>query len=366
MVSPGSVVGVAYIPLLALYAFLSRYTRASDFLTIGLYRGTAAGVPDLVQGRSRYDAQFAYFMARFPGQNPPNAYDDPVIRWSRMLQPLLVRIVSAGNVALMPWAFLVIDVASVALGTAFLAHLLARHGQSRWLALAYGVYAGIQAAVFRDLADPLAILWLIVAFWGLLRNSPLQTAAALGFALLTRETLLPFVPVLLLPLALRRNWAALLSSAAIALVPFGIWQVALRLWLGKWGFVESGQVNHFARLPFSGAVHAYLAPQFGLIFTFVVVPTILIWVIAILDILERGVRASLLEPLAIATLLYSISLSFQNLDHWNDIWASGRLLAPVIPIALLLTPRALPWVRSGLISALLLSGCIVTFGVVWG
>lgn len=366
VLSPGTVVGVTYIPILVLYAFLSHYTRASDFLTIGLYRGTAAGVRDLVQGRSTYDAQFAYYMARFPGQNPPHAYDDAVIRWSRMLQPLLVRIVTAGNVDLMPWAFLAINVLSVAIGTAFLGHLLAQQGRSRWIALAYGFYAGIQVAVFRDVADPLAILWLIVAVWGLRRGSPLQTAAALGFALLTRETLLMFVPLLLVPLALRRRWAELAWSGAIALIPFGIWQVALRLWLGKWGLLESEQVNHFARLPFSGAVHAYLAPQFGLVIAFAVIPTILIWIIAASDIWERGVLTSLMEPLAVATLLYSVALSFQNLDHWRDIWASGRLLAPVIPLVLLLTPRRLPWVRSGLVSVLLVSGCIVAFNVVWG
>lgn len=366
IISPGIIVALAYLPILSLYAWWSHYTRASDFLTIGVPHGNAAGVGYLALGRSTYDAQFAYFMARFPGQNHPHVYDDAVIRWSRMLQPLLVRIVSGGNIDLMPWAFLAINIVSAAVGTAILGHLLAGQGRSRWLALAYGLYAGIQVAIFRDVADPLAILWLIVAIWGIVRHSPLQTAAALGFALLTRESLLIFVVLLLLPLALQRRWTTLIVSGAISLIPFAIWQVALFFWLGKWGVIESEQANHFAHYPFHGAIHSYLAPQFGLIIIFAVVPTILIWVVAATDIVERGLWMSLLEPFAVTALVYCVLLSFQNLDHWRDLWASGRLLAPAIPFVLLLTPRAFGWVRSGLISTLLVSAFVVTFNVMWG
>jgi hypothetical protein len=366
VISPGSVVALAYVPILSLYAWWSRYTRASDFLTIGVPHGTAAGVGYLALGRSTYDAQFAYFMARFPGWNGPHVYDDAVIRWSRMLQPLLVRIISGGNIDLMPWAFLVINVVSAAVGTAILGHLLVSRGQSRWLALAYGLYAGIQVAIFRDVADPLAILWLIVAIWGLQRQSLLQTAAALGFALLTRESLLLFVPLFLLPLAIKRRWALVLVSAAVSLVPFAIWQVALRLWLGKWGFIESQQANRFAHYPFAGMIHSYLAPQFGLIVIFAAVPTVLIWIVAASEVYERGWMATLLEPIALAALIYTVLLSFQNLDHWRDLWASGRLLAPAVPFVLLLHPRAFPQVRSALVTTLLLSAFIVTFNVMWG
>jgi hypothetical protein len=366
IVSPGGAMAAISVAILAVYARLSGFTRATDFLVIGVPHGTAAGVGSLASHTSTYDAQFAYFMARFPGQDPPHVYDDAPIRWSRMLQPLLVRLVALGRVDLLPWAFLAVGVASVALGTALLGHLLALRGQSRWIALAYGLYAGTQLALVRDLADPLAILWLMVAIWGLLRRSPLQVGAALGLALLTREALLPFVPLLLLPQALRRQWGALAGAAALALAPFAIWQGLLRLWLGKWGFMESGRANKFARLPFSGAFHAYLSPHFGLVLAFVVVPTVLVWIVAAADILERGLLPSLLEPLAVVALAYTVLFAFQNFDHWNDMWVAGRLFAPALPFVLPLRPRAVGAVRAGLLTVLLLSGCILGFGVVWG
>jgi hypothetical protein len=366
VLSPGTVVGVAYIVLLAVYGRLSHFTRASDYLVIGVPHGTAVGVGNLALGRSTYDAQFAYFMALHPGINGPHWYDNAPIRWSRMLQPLLVRILALGNTDLLPWAFLVINVAAVTLGTAFLAHLLVMQGRSRWLALAYGLYAGVQVAMFRDLADPLAILWLIVALWGLMRNSPLQTAAALGFALLTREAGLLLVPLFFLPLAAQRRWVELIRCGAVALVPFAIWQTALWLWLGKWGLIESGHANGFARLPFSGAFHAYLSPHFGLVVTFVVVPTVLIWIIAATDVAERGLGQSLLEPVALIVLVYSVLFAFQNYDHWNDLWAAGRLLAPAVPFALLLHPRSARQVQASLVTVLLLSGTAITFSVLWG
>jgi hypothetical protein len=305
-------------------------------------------------------------MALHPGVNGPHWYDDAPIRWSRMLQPLLVRLLAFGNTDLLPWAFLALNIAAVTLGTVFLAHLLVQRGHSRWLALAYGLYAGVQVALFRDLADPLAILWLIVAIWGLMRGSPLQTAAALGFGLLTREAGLILVPLFMLPLVVRRQWWLLVASSAVALIPFAIWQLALRLWLGKWGFLESAHANGFARLPFSGAFHAYLSPQFGLVIAFVVVPTILIWIVAAADIAERGLTQSLLEPIAIIALVYTVLFSFQNYDHWNDLWAAGRLLAPAVPFALLLQARSARTIRSGLVSVLLLSGTIIAFNTVWG
>lgn len=366
VVSPGSVVACAYAALLVLYARLSGFTRATDFLVIGIPHGDAVGVGNLALGHATYDAQFAYFMALHPGVNGPHWYDNAPIRWSRMLQPLLVRIVALGNTNLLPWAFLLVNVAAVTLGTVFLSHLLTRQGLSRWLALAYGLYAGVQVAMFRDLADPLAILWLIVAIWGLMRDSPLQTAAALGFALLTREAGLILVPLFFLPLAVRRQWVSLVVSGVVALVPFLIWQTALRLWLGKWGFIESAHANGFARLPFSGAFHAYRQPQFGLVVAFVVVPTVLIWMVAAASVLERGLQASLLQPLALIVLVYTGLFSFQNYDHWNDLWAAGRLLAPALPFVLLLNPTSVGRVRTGMISVLLLSGTVIAFSAIWG
>src|SRR6476646_4375370 len=66
--------------------------------------------------RTGYDGQFFYFMALDP-RHSPSYMDEPTYRYSRVVYPFLVRAVTLGRPAAIPWGLLLVNLAAVAGGT---------------------------------------------------------------------------------------------------------------------------------------------------------------------------------------------------------------------------------------------------------
>ena len=337
--------------------------RATDFIQIGRQYAAPLGITRLATSPAGYDGQFFYFMAAFPGRIPPGSLDVPALRYSRMLYPTLIRVLSLGNVDTMPWVMLAINIAAITATVVVMGHILTAHRGRPWLALAAGLYCGQPLAMLRDLSDPLAIFWLAVALWGVSRQRWLVAGAALGLGMLTRESTLLFVLCFALPLCVERQWRLLTAYATLALGGYLVWQGLLRACLGTWGWAESTHINVFLPLPFAGLTSA---PNLALAAQMVIyagVPAICAILGGTLVLAHRPWHDPLALAVAAAAVCYGIAVILQPGIHWKDIWEPYRLAAPLALLLPLLLVLLKPAVAQRRIVAFVLGLMIYSFVV---
>lgn len=326
--------------LFALWVFKKQHLvhRASDFVLLGMHWAKGYHLEALATSPEGYDGQFTYYIARFPGYLPA-PFDWSALRYSRMLEPLLVRILSLGNADVMPLILLALNVVAITATVALACWLLRERGLPIWLALVPGLYAGQALALERDLTDPLAIFFLAAALVALQKRRWLAAAAFLGFGMLTRESTLIFAICFAAPLLIERRWKMLAAHAAIVFGPFAAWQTLLYLWLGSWGWRESSVANRMVRLPFHGLVYAHSTHDAVQMVLFAGVPAILAVLFGALALWERPWHDPLRLAAAVGGIIYGIAMTLQPGVHWLDIWEPLRLAAPLALLLPFLAPR---------------------------
>jgi hypothetical protein len=195
-----------------------------------------------------YDGQFYYYIAIDPA-NARYYFDQPTYRYTRILYPMLARVLALNRVDLVPYSLILINLLAIVAGTLAVAAWLKRRLVSPWFALIYGLFPGLFICLQRDLAEPLAFA--LVA-WGVYLldtgGKHRLTLSALVFALaaLTRETAVIFpliygLAFLLLPSTTvggqpqretSRRWRDAASFLLTALAPLALYKVFLLIWLG--------------------------------------------------------------------------------------------------------------------------------------
>ncbi len=233
-------------------------------------------------GTEGYDGQFNYYIARDP--NTAAQYlDVPAYRFQRILFPVVGRLLSLGQTDLIPWAFLLINLVALALGTALLENLLVQFRVSRWYALTYGLTLGIFGSVRLSLSEPLAYP-LILGGITLARNRQwLWTAFIFAIAALAKETTLIFAGAYVLYLFTQRDWKNGLLLGFISVLPFAIWQLILFKTLGSFGIGSGGaQATSFEMIPLMGIIRIWTdtPAEARAKILLILAPTLLIFVIA--------------------------------------------------------------------------------------
>ena len=218
-----------------------------SFVLIGKQFDPANGVLEI-----GYDGQFAYQIAKDPANAAPYL-DVPAYRYQRILYPLLAHILSLGNDQVIPWVLIAINVISVVLGTLATEKLLETHGFSRWYAMVYGGFAGFLLSIRLDLTEPLAFA---LVQWGVLlldRKKLWQSLPLFALAALCRELTLLFTAASFIFLFVNgQKWKSLIWGFT-AVVPFSLWQLFLRIWLGSWGIKSGGLFSSpFEIIPYHG------------------------------------------------------------------------------------------------------------------
>ena len=179
--------------------------------------------------------------------------DVPAYRYQRILYPLLARLLALGKPEWIPWSLLLIGLVSIPLTTLAVARLLAGWGINPWYALVVGLWSGLLLSLLSDLAEPLAFC--LVA-WGLLARELGKHRLAWGLftlAVFAKEVTLVFVFALLLDYLFRRDLRSVFALTAVALLPFGLFQVWLWLQFGSPGIGSGGAMaTSFEWLPFMG------------------------------------------------------------------------------------------------------------------
>lgn len=251
------------------------------FVTLGECFSVCGGAsgedcPDDSEG---YDGQFGYYIASDP-LGAPDCLDVPAYRMQRMLLPALGRVLSLGQAAAVPWAFVVINLAALVIGTALLEELLRAEGVSRWYALSYGLFVGVVMAVRLSTTEALAYGLVIAGLWFGQRERLLWAAIMLALAGLAKETTGLFTAGYLLYLALQRRWRDAVVVGLIVGVPFVLWQIVLYGWLGEFGVGSGGaKGTPFEIIPYTGV---WKIATDGSLLAFVVLGVLLIIPAAVL------------------------------------------------------------------------------------
>jgi len=294
-----------------------------------------------------YDGQYAYFLALDP-LHARFYMDYPSYRYTRILYPMLARLLAWGSPALIPYTLVTINVLAVAGGVAALGVWLRRRNISPWLSLIYAFSPGIFLALNGDLNEPLAYTLVIVGLVlldGQRRWSVPAAAGAFALAALTRETTAVFPAIIAVATlvsdltratwrkTLARNWrrSAWLAASALPLVAY---KIALTLWLGAVGYPAQVQ---FSLMPFGGLLsywpwHAYQYIEVES----VVVPALICAALAIVALRRTDHR----RDAALWLLLVNVALFvvFLPASSYVDQFASTRIATGVLLGALLSIP----------------------------
>lgn len=291
---------------------------------------------------SGYDGQFYYYMAQDPGviltcTHPADRAHCPIdaspLREQRILYPMTARLLTLGNPQALHFALYAINFVAILLTALLVGQLCVEAGASRWLGAAAAIYLGELQGMLRDLADPFAVFWAVLAVYFLRKERPLWCAAAVAAALLTREQLVVALPLLVLPWLARRQWGTAALFLGIALGPFFAWQAALRALFGVWGLQGSVATTRGVHLPFAGLWAQRETPEFGHMIVFVAVPLVAAALVALVWMRQRGLRALLVDPVPLVVLVNAVLVTLTAAHEWEGTWASARLVAPFIALA---------------------------------
>ena len=331
-------------------------------LTIRYNGGPLEFVWPTSAGQPGYDGQFTYYIALDPLHAAPYL-DVPAYRYQRILHPLLARLLALGQESLVLWAMLTINLIALAIGTAALEQLLQAERINRWYALIYGLFGGIFIAIRVGTSEPLAYGLVLCAILAGKRDQYVWHAILFALALLAKETTIFFVAGYLVYYALEHRWRDVIRLALIAIVPFVLWEVVLRLWLGHFGIGSGGALaTPFEIIPFNGIWRLFEYPLavivgFGLLpFGAALLPTL--WA------LWRGARDTLRHrwhPYVFLLLANAAIMPFVPFSTYREPlgiarFLDGLVIAVVLYAALRRARRALMYSTLWIMFTLLLLG----------
>ncbi len=168
-----------------------------------------------VQGRGGYDGEFYYYIATDP-QNARYDTDGPAYRYTRILYPMLARVLAAGQASAIPYTMVLINLLAIGGGTLALALWLKRRKRSPWFALIFGLYPGLFVSLSLDLTEPMAYALVALAIYLLDvggRRRLLWAGLTFALATLTREISAIFPAVYTVAILLAADFSAPMARA---------------------------------------------------------------------------------------------------------------------------------------------------------
>jgi len=267
-----------------------------------------------------YDGEFYYFIALDP-LHARVSIDDPPYRYTRILYPLVSRLLALGQPHLIPYTLILVNWLALAGGTLALAAFLRRKRASPWFALVYGLYPGLAVSLQRDLTEPLSYGLVAVAIYLFDRGGRWRLIGAGGsfaLAILAREVAAVFGVIYAVSLLLERPSSTLGLThrggnarragflLVLALGPLALYKAALAQWLGSSG-VPSAVVP--VAIPFGGLL-AYWPWRAGVFeqIVWVTIPALVPLLIAV-RAWRGGFRSVEAVALVVNVVLFAILLN---------------------------------------------------------
>jgi hypothetical protein len=270
-----AVVAAALIPLaFVLWRLSSAEWDPAALAEIG--SRYAAGILD---GTPGYDGQFAYFMAMDLRPSVVGAMlDVPAFRYQRIAYPLLVRLLSLGRAAVIPWMLLSLNLVAHVVGTWAVSRILRTYSKAQTYAISYALWVGLVAAVGLDLYEPLAFALITLGWLARRQRRYLISGLCLGAAMFAKETALVFWAGFLLAEIFGGRRRKALTPLLLGGVAFALWQVWLWRIFGEIELVSGGAMaTPFEWIPLMGLWRVGLASTTLLVVYLVVFgPTVVV------------------------------------------------------------------------------------------
>jgi hypothetical protein len=274
-----------------------------------------------------YDGQFFYFIARDPfiARDMHKRIDNPAYRYQRIMYPLLAALLAFGSVSRIPAMLVFVNIASIIIGTFFVALMFKKQRMSQWYALFYALLSGLLIASMRDLCGPTAMCFMVGGLYFFSEKRFFTSAAFIAIAILTRETVIALVPCLVIDGIFRKRSARAALSAILSPLPFIAWAWAITKrfghppWHGGTGNLGRpgiAMANHLRDVLFS--VHRGQEEKVFLVL-FVLTTAVC------LGYALRQVFKSV-DGLSLAFLGYAILPFLMTESVWIEPWSYGRVL----------------------------------------
>lgn len=288
-----------------------------------------------------YDGEFAYFLALDP-QHAAGYLDKPIYRYTRILYPMMARLLALGQPQLIPWTLILVNLLAMTLGTLVVASWLQRKGYSPWFGLLFGLSPGLVIGMQYDLNEPTAIALAAAGMAFLtweeqqrLRHWWLAGLAFAAAALAREATLIIPACIVLTTLLWPRHVGdrrVALQFAALVFSPFLLYRLFLTWWLGP--SLHSALPADVLPAP---PLTAYLAPHTR--FPFVSVVDIVTVVLPALAVLLLAIpawwKARWRDGLLLALIVQIIYFVVLTPSVWLDDMLGLPRVAAVIPVAAL-------------------------------
>ncbi len=361
-----------YWPVLAVFAVLTcvlalqlKHYRGNLTAVFHMDNRTATGNPMpqdfVILDIPSYDGAQYYQVAR----NMPRVLDQQ--RWGellnrnpgsyayqRFLLPLLAFLVSLGNVALLPYAFVGINMLALLLT----ALLLLKHGVKPLYAMALSLSPAAMLAMHFTLAEPLTILLISFTLLNYRKNDRLRgwEILALSLAVLAREVNILFVLYFIGWSVIRRKW----DDVTRLLVPAMTFLTFHAILYGMFRNIPFFTSTGARQFPGSAAFDLVIGKSgydpmsissLALIFGFVV-PGLLFT----LNDIRMQKKADVLSLGALA--FFGVMLIMPKYI-WGSITSIGRVITPVYPLTVLLYATRDSRVTRTLATGILLLGLAV-------
>lgn len=267
-------------------------------------------------GRTGYDGQFAYYIARDWTTAVPHL-DNPPYRLQRVLHPLVARLLSLAWPELIPWTLILVNLVALIAAACALAKWLSSQKVSPWYTLTYSLYVGLFLAYSRALTEPLAFALAACGLVAWLRRNYPVAVVLLALGALGKETILLLVFGVAIAEASRRRYLPALAVLAGSSLPLLAWEA----WLfGQFRVVPFAAGPSLELVPLNGIL-PYLNAEPGRVsaFVFVALPAALLAVASLTRLAKHHSC-----PLGWLLVLQSIFVLMMPFPVYDHIMAAGR------------------------------------------
>ncbi|NQU40080.1 MAG: hypothetical protein HQ523_09020 [Lentisphaerae bacterium] len=276
-----------------------------------------------------YDGTFFYMMAFDPLiRGDMQAFmDEPAYRYQRIGYPALVWLVALGQPARFASAMVAVNLLAVLAGMLGVASLCRHRQCSQWVALFYGMLSGLAIGIFRDLAGPTAMAWLVWAVVAFMTKRYWLTAALMTAAILSREILVVMLPVfcfdaMVLNRDWRRGWVP-----GLALLPALGWQLYVTRRIGEAPW--HGGARNLGR-----PLHAMVQHAQEVLLSAQHAPAEQVYLALFLSASLSGLLLALWQAwrrrdaISFGFLGFALMPLFMTRFVWVEPWSYGRVLLP--------------------------------------
>src|SRR3954468_16416199 len=268
-VVPAIVIAICYIAFFILL-LRARGGDVSLFVIAGGVNVDASKVPaglTVIPNIGGYDGVWFYRLAINPFTGVQAAHgiriDNPPYRQQRVMYPLIVWLLSLGQVKWIPWLLVIVNILAAAVMAAFAGAFAKRFGLNAMWGVVVPLYPGFVLTFSRDLAEIVAAMFAMGAIWAIASRRNAAAAILLTCAVLTRETTLLLAVALaaawLIERVMRRERRIAIVTFAVPITVYAVWQIFLAF---RWGVSPLRAGAPARELPFVDSARFLAAASF--------------------------------------------------------------------------------------------------------